>query len=773
MEDKYLYEENLNEEKINIDQIIINIQDHIKVKDKFEYDKEILEKKNFIITENSIERIQKISHYISRGIPVLLEGPTGTSKTFSTEFACLIAKPNNPLIRFNMSSDTVPSDLLGKMVGNKDSLAGLSLEYGHFLKAYKDGHPLLLDEINLASEAVLQCIEEALDSDSISIEIPGFPLKSIPKHKDFALIATQNPNKGLFANKRQNLGNKFKSKFQIITFPEFTEEELLQIANGLAKKFNYILNDDDNLETQKKNKILEDLVKFHKVWENMEEIKDDVKCFTVREIAASVKAFSKGMNIYDTIMTIYGARYTKELKEKLSNLLKNYESFKDIQPDKLTLPEKFPNCFQNTALLQAIKSIKFALENNRHIIISGKEETGKTQLALWMAEWYIEKNKIDKSNIFYCLCTEELKCPDLIGRQSPTNNTEPGEELIEWKNGFLSKAVENGGIVVLDALDQATITVTERLNGLLDQKYDDTEKAKFYIPENPKKPEILINPNFRLICTTDISNINHMSPSFVNRFDIIVLEDQLECLSEDEKKELIKFLLINSYNEEKIRILKEKLKKENEIEEEEDSDKIEQKNNEKKLYDITFNEEENISNDEEKNLNEENIEENKEVEILNEKNMGEIQFEEERDEENEEGNNSNEDNENIKNEEKEKNDDDENAKNIQNFIYGEEEEDKNIIKEENLEKEKQNEIIEDNNNEKENDEIDENDNNPYIIEEFDPSQDIIDFIYMKLKDFNTIFKLNKFCRTIRIFISKFKNEKEIAAKSIAEFCYDL
>ena len=133
----------------------------------------------FTLTPNSIERIKKISYYISRGVPILLEGPSGTSKTFSTEFSCLIAKTKKPLIRFNMSSDTVPADLLGKMVGDKNSLAGISSQEGHFLKAFKYGHPLLLDEINLASQAVLQCIEEALDSEVISIEIPGFTLTII------------------------------------------------------------------------------------------------------------------------------------------------------------------------------------------------------------------------------------------------------------------------------------------------------------------------------------------------------------------------------------------------------------------------------------------------------------------------------------------------------------------------------------------------------------------------------------------------------------------
>ena len=58
-------------------------------------------------------------------------------------------------------------------------------------------------------------------------------------------------------------------------------------------------------------------------------------------------------------------------------------------------------------------------------MISGNEGAGKTQLALWFAEWFAKEKQIENSNIFYCLCTDELKCPDLIGRQSPTNNIEP------------------------------------------------------------------------------------------------------------------------------------------------------------------------------------------------------------------------------------------------------------------------------------------------------------------------------------------------------------
>ena len=40
------------------------------------------------------------------------------------------------------------------------------------------------------------------------------------KNKDFALVATQNPNKGNFAGKRQELGLEFLSIFQKIYFPD-------------------------------------------------------------------------------------------------------------------------------------------------------------------------------------------------------------------------------------------------------------------------------------------------------------------------------------------------------------------------------------------------------------------------------------------------------------------------------------------------------------------------------------------------------------------------
>ena len=98
----------------------------------------------------------------------------------------------------------------------------------------------------MASKEVLQCIEESLDSKILSIEISGKPLQEIKAHPDFTLIATQNPNKGLFSGKRQDLGLKFLSRFQVIEFPELFDE-LNEIAEGLGKRFGYLSDEEKSV----------------------------------------------------------------------------------------------------------------------------------------------------------------------------------------------------------------------------------------------------------------------------------------------------------------------------------------------------------------------------------------------------------------------------------------------------------------------------------------------------------------------------------------------
>ena len=116
---------------------------------------------NYILTDKAKERLNKLYTYISNGIPVLLEGETGTSKTLSSEIICKyifkkknennsINKEEESFIKFNLSAEVKINDLMQKFMGDKNSLSGLEIVDGPFIKAFKNGIPLILDEINLA-----------------------------------------------------------------------------------------------------------------------------------------------------------------------------------------------------------------------------------------------------------------------------------------------------------------------------------------------------------------------------------------------------------------------------------------------------------------------------------------------------------------------------------------------------------------------------------------------------------------------------------------------
>ena len=87
----------------------------------------------------------------------------------------------------------------------------------------------------------------------------------------------------------------------------------------------------------------------------------------------------------------------------------------------------------------------------------------------------------------------------------------------------------------------------------MDKKYDENkenkDKNKFNIPENLLEGSIEINNKFMIIRIYDLNIITKLSPAFLNRFDIIILESQSEEINKGDKideekfKELINILL--------------------------------------------------------------------------------------------------------------------------------------------------------------------------------------------------------------------------------------
>ena len=206
---------------------------------------------SLVLTPTTEENLNKVLDVIVDPTPVLLEGPTGVGKSATITAAAKMR--GFELIRFNMSSTVGVDDLLGKLQLNPRG--GLEYVEQPFTIAYEKGKWLLLDEVNLAEDRVLQCIENALDQGHMLLqtglsaniqqkdeeETPGEEgggsvqetaegTRVVKKHPNFRLFATQNPATGLFKGKRERLSSAFLDRFLPVIFNPLPREEWVDVV---------------------------------------------------------------------------------------------------------------------------------------------------------------------------------------------------------------------------------------------------------------------------------------------------------------------------------------------------------------------------------------------------------------------------------------------------------------------------------------------------------------------------------------------------------------
>ena len=494
--------------------------------EKFELNLEDV-KGNFIPTDEAKERLQKIKNFFDSRIPVMLEGPTGTSKTKTIQVLCDILRKK--LIRFNLSSETTIEDLIGRLGScGENSWSSFKFVPGPFTEAFENGYVLLLDEVNLGQKSVLQCMETALDTGEIKQDIPGCGTIKKIMNKDFILVATQNPKMEGFSNQRDELSQKFLSRFTVVEFPAFEIEELRTIAKGIAEKNNY-----------KKMDIVQKISDLHYQWVYKEkDSKSSPQCFTVRDINATIKAISEGQEPSDAVNCFYGSRYRgKELEHFMQILKEDYTPLYHDLTKIPELPDDFPKCYSNYSLKKAFYLSKIAKKNGRHILIVGNEGSGLTQVAKWIS-WYFTPEAKRKENFLF-IFSPETTVSDMIGKYTPKSDSiDSSSGIFEWRNGPLTLAVKEGYSGTFDNISSAPAKVIESLNALLDPK-DTDEDYYFEIPQNTSEPRIRIHPDFLFVTTCTLDQMDKLSPAFLNRFTVINLEDQLEGASEKEEKEAI------------------------------------------------------------------------------------------------------------------------------------------------------------------------------------------------------------------------------------------
>uniref|UniRef100_A0ACD5W9Q4 Uncharacterized protein n=1 Tax=Avena sativa TaxID=4498 RepID=A0ACD5W9Q4_AVESA len=205
---------------------------------------------SYVLTSSVTGHIVNLARavYIKK-YPVLLQGPTSSGKTSLVRY--LAAKTGHEFIRINNHEHTDLQEYLGTYV--PDSHGKLKFQEGALVKAVREGHWIVLDELNLAPSDVLEALNRLLD-DNRELFVPELQ-ETIPAHPEFMLFATQNPP--VLYGGRKMLSRAFRNRFIEVHVDEIPEDELITIleqrctvARSYATKMVQVMKD---LQTHRQN----------------------------------------------------------------------------------------------------------------------------------------------------------------------------------------------------------------------------------------------------------------------------------------------------------------------------------------------------------------------------------------------------------------------------------------------------------------------------------------------------------------------------------------
>jgi len=160
--------------------------------------------------------------------PVLLEGSPGVGKTSLVD--ALAKTSGYTLHRVNLSDQTDLMDLFGSDLPVEGGKPGeFAWKDAEFLTALQEGHWVLLDEMNLAPQAVLEGLNAVLDHRG-TVYLPELG-RSFQRHPNFRVFAAQNPlGQG---GGRKGLPKSFVNRFTKVYVEELTSDDAYLVASHL------------------------------------------------------------------------------------------------------------------------------------------------------------------------------------------------------------------------------------------------------------------------------------------------------------------------------------------------------------------------------------------------------------------------------------------------------------------------------------------------------------------------------------------------------------
>lgn len=348
--------------------------------------------------------IFRILRSMQLGKPILLEGSPGVGKT--SLITAMAQKSGHNLVRINLSEQTDLMDLLGTDLPIEGKAGEFAWTDGILLSALKNGDWVLLDEMNLASQSILEGLNSILDHRS-QIYIPELD-RTFDCPKQFRVFAAQNPV--LQGGGRKGLPKSFLNRFMKVFLEPFSESDLLFIASEMFPNVSSVFR--------------EQLIKFNTrlhtdiVQKSEYGFKGSPWEFNLRDIFRTCQmaetnptmSYAQLVNIVyvqrmrtvedrQMVATTFGKFFPQELAtlEKLINTNPRFFlTQSSLQVGSSFLPRMKPNQYLQPTndicpqllhhFLQPLEAVMKSCEMDWMVVLSGNAASGKTSLLRLLAQ---------------------------------------------------------------------------------------------------------------------------------------------------------------------------------------------------------------------------------------------------------------------------------------------------------------------------------------------------------------------------------------------------
>ncbi len=437
---------------------------------------EIEDQPHYILTpfiRRNLESLVRASS--TRRFPVLIQGPTSSGKTSMIEY--LAKRSGHKFVRINNHEHTDLQEYLGTYVSGADGR--LQFQEGVLIKALREGHWIVLDELNLAPTDVLEALNRLLD-DNRELLIPETQ-EVVRPHESFMLFATQNPA-GLYGG-RKTLSRAFRNRFLELHFDDIPIDELQEILHK---------------RTQQPESRCKRIVAVYK---ELSVLRQENRVFEQRSFATLRDLFRWAFRPNDTIehlaangFMLLGERVRKQeerqvLKEIIERVMSTNGPRVRIDEDALyatnasevTQYEQHGGS-QGVVWTRAMRRlyclVSRAIHNNEPVLLVGETGCGKTTVCQMLADALSKKLHTVNAH-------QNTETGDIIGSQRPVRNRAGIEASL--RHSLLSSSS-------LQSLDTAAAHSTESLLEAYDHvitSLSAAEKASHH--QTPEHAEILLH----------------------------------------------------------------------------------------------------------------------------------------------------------------------------------------------------------------------------------------------------------------------------------------